>query len=80
MDLLRCEFDDADTEALTGRIVETLERWRRVLQYLQDRTHRSLQTSTCTTVFDLWADRWGRREATGDMIIVAIYRRHGRRL
>jgi len=27
-------------------------------------------TSTCTTVSDLWAERWRRREATGDMIIV----------
>ena len=26
--------------------------------------------STCTTLFDLWAERWRRREAAGDMIIV----------
>jgi RNA-directed DNA polymerase len=31
-------------------------------------------------VFDLWAERWRRREATGDMIIVRLSRRHHRRL
>ena len=31
-------------------------------------------------VFDRWAERWRRREATGDMIIVRLSRRHHRRL
>ena len=34
------------------------------------RSRRCSPTSTCTTCFDLWAERWRRRQAAGDMTIV----------
>jgi RNA-directed DNA polymerase len=38
------------------------------------------QRLPATHVFDRWAERWRRREATGDMIIVRLSRRRHRRL